>query len=157
MKRIISAIIVFGLINLLLYGGQKLFQIKDIKQMNIIESTLTVSSQKIEDFETMLETQLSDLDQSENTIQQLGNDLDRLYDRYPNGAPADVVAKYNSMKDEYNSLILQNTIDRLNYFKLNTDLDLKVSEHNKLVDEYNMLSAKTSKVFLLIPIPRLRK
>ena len=157
MKKIISAIIVFGLINLLLYGGQKLFQIKDIKQMNIIESTLTVSSQKIEDFETMLETQLSDLDQSENTIQQLGNDLDRLYDRYPNGAPADVVAKYNSMKDEYNSLILQNTIDRLNYFKLNTDLDLKVSEHNKLVDEYNMLSAKTSKVFLLIPIPRLRK
>lgn len=156
MKKIISFLVVFGIINLALFGIQKITHISDNKRIKELEPTLTALSKTIKLQESDLGNLNVELDTLDTSITDLAGKMDSLLAKYPNGAPEYVVNQYNSYKDSHNSQVDEhnNKVDKYN--TLYTAYHQTLTEYNKLVDEYNLLGAKTSKYLLLIPIPRLR-
>lgn len=132
LKRIIGLILIFGVINLVLWGGQELYYRKDTQEINRIEKLLdqekieiTKLQSRINSLSTEIDSKQAELDRYENT---------GMIDSYNTG-----VDSYNSLLDEYKS-------------KVDVYND-KLIEYNRNIEQVNILIQKSSSRWYLIPIP----
>jgi len=129
---IVKYVIIFIVLNAILWGGQELYYYKDTKKINEIDSFLTsekTSITALEDKISLEEDNIKSLDSRLESYQSLG-----YIDDYNNG-----VGSFNNLLETYKS-------DLDNY-------NLKLTNYNTKVDEMNVLIKKSGTRWYLIPIP----
>ncbi|MEH7683645.1 hypothetical protein, partial [Priestia megaterium] len=118
--RIIATLVivglVYGIVNLVLFGGQKLWHHDDEVKLEKYETALKEQKSDIDDYETELENLKSQAEDLE--LQIKGFEMD-----YPEGIPEEMYEDYELMVDEYNSLA--------------DDYDGKAQEYSDEIDSYN--------------------
>jgi chromosome segregation ATPase len=131
-KSIIGFILIYGFINLVLWGGQELYWRKDTQEINKIESYLTSEKNQITSLESKIDNQSGLIDDKQKELDRLKND--------------GLIDKYNLGVDNYNFLLQE--------YKSNVDVYKgKLTEYNSQIDRVNELIKKSGSRWYLIPIP----
>ena len=131
---ILSLIIMFTVLNGIIYGAQEIYYWNDVKKcesMKVKLKNLKKEINKIEDFINFRKTKLDRINQLEKEIKQ--------------GLSKDYT-KYKKMVNEYNSKIPK-------YKKSMNEYDSLIVEYNKVTREYNELAKDAYSRWLLLPIP----
>jgi hypothetical protein len=132
LKSIIGIIVIFGFINLLLWGGQELYWRKDMQEIRKIENYLASEKTEITLLESKINNQSISIDFKQKGLNSLKN----------NG----LINEYNAGVDDYNILLQK--------YKSNVDIyNGKLTEYNNQVDCVNELIKKSGSRWYLIPIP----
>lgn len=129
---IVAIIIVYGLINLLLLGGQSAFKSEDEKRFESLKS-------QIESEKALLDSQDARITSEENDLLQLKQRMDS-YKAFGN------VGEYNHLVDQYNVQLASYTADIDNY-------NSKLPAFNSKVEEANNLAKSVGSTWYLVPIP----
>jgi peptidoglycan hydrolase CwlO-like protein len=137
-KRIITSIILFGVINLVLWSGQELYHRKDTEQIKEIENWLDSESVKIKN----RESQLGSL---ESQISSLEDFLDSYKHRIDLGEKH-LADTYNIKVYEFNNLLNQ-------YNSQFSEYEENMDSYNLKVDEVNDLIKNSGTRWYIIPIP----
>lgn len=131
-KKFVGLAIIFGVINLVLWGAQELYYRNDTKKINEIEVYLENEKQTINALETKInfaEIEIGRKESQLNNYKSLG---------YTN--------KYNAGVDDFNYLLSTYKQDLDNY-------NSKLTSYNAKVDEVNTLIKKSGSRWYLIPMP----
>lgn len=131
---ILSLIIMFGVLNGVIYGGQEIYYWNDVKKCELMEvelKDLEIEVNKIEDFINFRKTKVDRINQLEKEIKQ--------------GLSKDYT-KYKQMIDEYNSNMSR-------YKKSMDEYDNLIVKYNKITREYNDLAKSAYSRWWLLPIP----
>jgi len=131
---ILSLIIMFTVLNGIIYGAQEIYYWNDVKKcesMKVKLKNLKKEINKIEDFINFRKTKLDRINQLTKEIKQ--------------GLSKDYT-KYKKMVNEYNSKIPK-------YKKSMNEYDSLIVEYNKVTREYNELAKDAYSRWLLLPIP----
>lgn len=131
-KSIISVVLIYGILNLILWGGQELYYYEDTREINQIEKWLEEEKQKIFLLEQKIDSQSIEIEQEENKLTDLENRR--------------LTTLYNSNVDSYNYLLegYENDFDIY---------DEKIAKYNNKVNRFNELIKKSGSRWYLIPIP----
>lgn len=133
---IVGLIIVYGAINLVLYGAQELWHKGDTDKLNVIEEFIEEKKTEIDSLEQRLITAESGLDAKESQLDS--------YKAFGN------TYQYNLGVDDYNNLLSQYKLDLERY---NSALVI----YNQKINEGNELIKKTGSRWYVIPVPRIGK
>jgi len=131
-KQFAILILVFGVINGVLWVGQELYYGADTKKINEIETFLKNEKLTVNTIETALSVEETQLDQKDNLLNS--------YKSFGN------TEEYNNGVYEYNNLLQKYQLDLDNY-------KTKITAYNLKVDEVNALIKKSGTRWYLIPIP----
>ncbi len=129
---IIRYILIFVVINVLLWGGQEIYHYSDTQKIKEIDSFLQTEKSLIINLEAKISSE-------ESEIENLKSELE-LY------KTLGYIDSYNSEVDNFNNLLEQYKSDLYDY-------NLKLTNYNNKVDEENILIKKSSSRWYLIPIP----
>lgn len=132
LTSIIGIIIIYGLINLALWGSQELYWRKDTQEINKIESYLKDEYGNINSLEIKINNESLSLDAKQKELDRLKND--EMFD------------EYNLQVDNYNFLLKEYKSDVDSY-------NDKLIKYNQEVERSNELITKSSSRWYLIPIP----
>lgn len=131
-KGVIGIILIYAVLNLILWGCQELYWMKDTQEIKRIESSLESEKSQI----SLLEAKISD---QSNSIDIKQKELARL-------ESSNLIDDFNAGVDEYNSLLQE--------YKSNVDAyNSKLDKYNEQVDRSNELIKKSGSRWYLIPIP----
>ena len=131
-RNFILYVLVYGLINLILWGGQELYYYKDTQEIKKIESHLENEKEQITSLESEINNQSNLLETKQKNLVSLKN----------NG----LIDQYNAGADDYNFLLQE--------YESNVDIyNNRLAEYNKQVDRVNELIEKSGSRWYLIPIP----
>jgi len=131
-KKIIGFVVVFGVINLVLWGAQELYYRGDTQQVKEVETWLNSERRAIDALEAKINTSEAEIDRRER-------ELDRL-------KTLGYISQYNAGVDGFNFL--------LSAYKRDVDTyNAKLTAYNAKVDEANALIKKSGTRWYLIPIP----
>jgi len=129
---IIKLVVVFGVINAILWGAQELYWHKDTKKINEIEVYLENEKQTIGTLEAKINLTEAEIGRKEsqlNSYKSLG-----------------YIDEYNTGVDDFNYL--------LSIYKQDLDTyNSKLTSYNAKVDEVNALIKKSGSRWYIIPIP----
>ncbi len=131
-KKLVGLILMFGMINLILWGGQELYYYNDTREINRIKISI--------------ENEKNEIAYLESRISSLSNEIDFKeleLDRYKN---ANMIDKYNKEVSSYN-LLLNKYNNKINIY------DYKIKEYNQKIEEVNVLIKSSGSRWYLIPIP----
>ncbi len=131
---ILSLIIMFAVLNGVIYGAQEIYYWNDIKKCESMETklkSLKIEISKIEEFVQLRKNKLDKIRQLEQEIKQ---GLSKDYN------------KYQKMIDSYN-------LNNNTYKKYMKDYDSLIVQHNKIAREYNDLAKNAYSRWWLLPIP----
>lgn len=131
-KRIIGLVVVFGVINLALWGAQELYHREDTKKINEIESYLEDERRSIDALEAKINSEEAQLEGHESELNRLKS--------------LGYIDEYNDGVDNFNSLLSAYKRDLDSY-------NAKLTVYNTKVDEANALIEKSGSRWYLIPIP----
>ena len=179
---IVVLVLIFGVGNLAVVGGQKAMHWRDQSRLDDIRRRLDTEKVGIDQLEARLrnaDASLSaleaDLDAQENEIRStesrigaLSADIDAVEGRYASGVPSTVYSQYSQMVDEHNALVERRKllVRRFNEAidRFNTDLarfqadskvyDDKISAYNSRVSEANGLATSIGSTWIVVPVPR---
>ena len=131
-KQIIGVVVIFGAINLVLWGAQEFYYREESAKIKEAEKFLQSEERVINALALKIEEQERELEQKESDL-----------DRYES---LGYVNQYNSSVDVYNLT--------LSVYKSNVGTyNSKIETYNKKVDEANVLIEKSGSRWYLIPIP----
>lgn len=126
---LLAVAVLYGVINLILVGGQHLWHGEERSNLKTIEAELKVGEREINKLEQGLTAILSHLEEIERKME---GDIS--------------VAEYNDLVDKLNSDI---DLYTSNYRKY----EYKISAYNKKVEEANELAEKIGSTWYVVPIP----
>ncbi|MFH1867081.1 MAG: hypothetical protein ABIJ81_03300 [Patescibacteria group bacterium] len=129
---IVKYILVFVIINGIIWGGQELYHRKDTQAIKRLDEYLLIEKETIEGLENKINAESTNLDGLQEELNYLE----------ANG----FIDMYNNKVDQYNDLL----------YAYKNDLDIhddKISEYNLKVEEVNKLIEKSSTRWYIIPIP----
>lgn len=131
-KQLIRLVLIFGVINFVLWGAQELYHKEDTQRIKIIEAQLEADQRDIDSLEAKIALEEAEIERKQKQL-----------DRY----------KYLGSIDEYN-----NGVNDFNYLLAVYKSDLnaynnKLTSYNQKVDEVNTLIKKSGSRWYLIPIP----
>ena len=131
-KKIIGFVVVFGIINLVLWGAQELYYHGDTQQVKEIEVWLDNERRSIDALEVKINSTEVEVDRRENELNRL--------------KALGYINQYNTGVDSFNFL--------LSTYKRDVDsYNAKLTAYNAKVDEANALIKKSGTRWYLIPIP----
>jgi len=135
-KSVLGVLLIYGLLNLILWGGQELYYRDDTKEINRIEYFLELEEIEIKSLEKKIETQSFELDQRKVELD--------------NFERQNFIDSYNSHVGAYNLLLAtyKNNLDNYDY---------KLTQYNDKINKVNELIKKSGSRWYLIPIPMLSK
>lgn len=131
-ERIFFIILIFGLINLVLYGAQELYYSGDTKRINQIDQELEKEKEAIAILEDKLANTKEEIKQKDIELEKYKSS--GFIDEYNNG-----VSGFNALLNTYNK-------DLDDYNKM-------IKFYNNKVEEENLLIEKSGSRWYLIPIP----
>lgn len=132
LKGLIGLVVVFAIINGILWGGQELYYYKDTQEINKIESALDL--EKIE------------IIKMKSDIESLSGSIDIKQTQLNDAKTRGLINQYNAGVDDINSLIDE-------YEKKVAIFNGKQNDYNRQVDQINVLIKKSGSRWYLIPIP----
>ncbi|QTL49972.1 hypothetical protein [Priestia aryabhattai] len=140
--RIIATLVivglVYGIVNLVLVGGQKLWHHDDEVKLEKYETVLKEQKNEIDGYTTELEDLKS---QAEDLKEQItGYETD-----YPYGIPEELYADYEQMVDEYNSLADDYDVKSQEYSD-------EIDSYNDKVEEANALAEEVGSTWYVVPV-----
>ena len=101
-KSIIGIVLIYGFLNLILWGGQELYWQKDTQEINKIESYLNSEKVQISALEAKIDIQSNLIDTKQRELDHLENN--------------DLVDEYNAGVDEYIfNYVKHNRISKVEY------------------------------------------
>ncbi|MCK5084493.1 MAG: hypothetical protein KAQ64_02470 [Candidatus Pacebacteria bacterium] len=131
-KSIVSIILIYVVLNLVLWGAQELHYKEDTQEINKIEKWLNIEEKEINSLEKKINNQSFEIEQMEsklNNLERQGSITSYNYN----------VEKYNSLLEEYND---------------NFDIyDEKFAKYNNEINHFNELIKKSGLRWYLITIP----
>lgn len=180
--KVVMFVLIFGVGNLLLVGGQKIAHWKDQSRLDEIHRQLDAEKGEIDRLEGQLKTSDSmlsgleaDLDAQEarirdvrSTIDGLSAEIDAVERGSAGGVPSSLYARYSQMVDDHNRLVDQ---QKLMVAKYNRDAqqyngllsrfqadsktyDDKIEHYNAQVNEGNGLARTIGTTWFIVPVPR---
>jgi hypothetical protein len=132
----VGLVIVYGAINLVLYGAQELWHKGDTDKLNAVKEFIKEKKIEIDSLEQRLATTESDLDEKKSQLDS--------YKAFGN------TYQYNLGVDDYNNLLSQYKLDLDRY-------NSAISVYNQKINEGNELSKKVGSRWYVIPVPRIGK
>lgn len=139
----IGLLVVFGLLNGVLYLGQELYHRGDVKTAESIKAEFDVLDAKITHMETEL-GQVESLRQRLDELKRKLADPDAYYTTQ---------TTYDSEMEEYKALVGRWNASLPQMSKLANDYDQTVAEYNHRVESYNKIAKKAYSRWWLLPIP----
>lgn len=130
--------LVYGIVNLFLVGGQKLWHHDDEVKLEKYETALKEQKNDIDDYETALE----DL---QSQAQDLKDQINSYETDYPYGIPEELYADYEQMVDEYNSLADDYDVKSQEYSD-------EIDSYNDKVEEANALAEEVGSTWYVVPV-----
>lgn len=121
-------VIVYGVINLVLVGGQEIIHHGDKVNLDKIEAELNNQKKDIERMELEIKAKLNFLDMTKKQIDSTTN-----------------VVEHNRLVDKYN-------LELPSYNSLNKQYSQKIDEYNMKVNEANNLSKEIGSTWYVVPI-----
>ena len=132
LKGLGGIVLLFGVINLMLWGGQSLYYRKDTQRIKELDAQLTKEKASLGEVKDRIVQQERMLDGMLNQLEQ--------YKRVQN------ISRYNSSVNEYNRLV---DIYRMEVASHNA----QVVVFNQKIDDVNALIQRAGTRWYLIPIP----
>ncbi|QLC85420.1 hypothetical protein [Priestia megaterium] len=140
--RIVATLVIaglaFGIVNLVLVGGQKLWHHDDEVKLEKYETALKEQKSEINDYTTELEDLKSQAEDLEEQINGYETD-------YPYGIPEELYADYEQMVDEYNSLVDDYDVKSQEYSD-------EIDSYNDKVEEANALAEEVGSTWYVVPV-----
>ncbi len=152
---LIGVLLVYGVINLVLVGGQNALHAGDQARLDEIKKQLEVEKTQISSLEANLSSLGQTLDSYEARISDLKSHIRAIEVSYPNGAPSAVYADYQRMLAEHNSMIAPYNSNLSQFKAMYADYSSRVDRYNTKVDEANALAKKIGSTWVVVPVPRL--
>ena len=131
-KKILGLVVVFGIINLVLWGVQEFYHRED--------------TNKIKEIETYLENEKLSISSLETKIIQYEQELEYRESELKGLESLGFIDKYNDEVDNFNYWLSTYKSDLDSY-------NAKLTEYNTKVDDVNTLIEKSGSRWYLIPIP----
>lgn len=131
-KKIIGFVVIFGVINLVLWGAQELYHREDTQQIKQIEAGLEGERRSIDALEAKINSAEAELDRRESELNHLKT--------------IGYTSQYNAGVDSFNFFLSAYKRDVDNY-------NAKLTAYNAKIDEANTLIKKSGTRWYLIPIP----
>jgi hypothetical protein len=128
---VVAIAIVYGLINLVLVGGQKVWHSGDQKKLTQIQS--------------ILDDEKKDLDRIEGELTSKNANLDKL--------EIDLKANKNGNIDRYNKLVDEYNMKLGAYNQQYDDYKKRITSYNDKVNEANSIAKKIGSTWYVVPIP----
>jgi hypothetical protein len=141
----------FGVVNLIVWGGQKLWHYSDQKRLDEIQQVLEIERLKLDQLEATLKKLHHSLDEKETTLKQLDSTIDDLAAKNPNGLSGAEYDGYMLLIENYNkNAPLYN--DSLKYYdSLHHNYLLDIGAYNSKVKEANVLANKIGTTWYVVP------
>lgn len=131
-KRLVILALTFGILNLILWGGQEIYHSGDRRQIKEIEILLDGEKREIANLEKKIEADEANLKQTNDKLNHLKS--------------IGSIDEYNAGVDEFNLFLEWHRQDITNYKN-------RLAAYNVKVDEVNVLIQKSGSRFYIIPVP----
>lgn len=130
LRGLVLLVVLYGVGNLMLVGGQKLWHHDDQVKLDNIKTSLASENTKINNLEAELKTLEIKIKRSESYINNVGQNSN----------------DYNSLVDEHNAKIA-------NYNVIYNEYKRGIDQYNLHVNEANELAKSIGSTWYVVPIP----
>ncbi len=152
MKRILISLLLFGILNAVLVGGQWLLSLPDTFRISAIEKEISAVQKEITEIKIELQPLTAALRKDEGVLLELEAEIESITAKYPGGSlPPRIYENYSVKAEKYNLLVEEYTITLSKYKQLQEAYNTKIEQHNSLVSEQNSLAQKQDNIWVLIP------
>lgn len=149
---VLGLLVLCGLVNLVLFAGQKLYHHNDEARLEQLKKELTSSGAALNTMEADLDGEQEALDEMDGRLQKMKVQIEA-YEKRKGGLDSAAYSKYsalvkehNGLVDAYNAKLSEQKADVVEY-------KAKIAAHNGKVDEANQLAKKLGSYFYIMPIP----
>jgi flagellar biosynthesis chaperone FliJ len=146
-------IVVYGVINLVFVGGQKLWHHSDHAKFDLLKAQLESEKLAISNAEARLQGFEDEMTRMEAQIESLESRIESTDRRYPSGVPSEIYASYNGSVSQYNELVDQHNSLLQNYNTLYPVYAARVDAYNEKVKKANIISKNIGGTWIIVPIP----
>lgn len=152
---IVGIVLVFGLINGVLYVGQNWAKSDDRARLEQLKQRLASEESAIRAMETSLQTEERTLDGLSSSIASSAARIEYLERQYPYGIPSSVYSSYSLAIDNHNLLVADYNARIEGYQPAFSRYESAIVRYNQLVEEANAAAKKAGAGnFYIIPVPR---
>ena len=152
MKRIITTLLLFGVVNAILVGGQWLSSLPDTLRISAIEKEITAIQEEVTRLEIELKLLAETMKKQKAEMSQLETEIKTIESKYPGGSlPPRIYEDYSAKVDRHNRLAKEYNNLLTKYQTLYKDYDAKLRRQTSLVEEGKSLAQKRSRIWVLVP------
>lgn len=152
MKRILITLLLFGIVNAILVGGQWLLSIPDTLRLSAIEKEIATIQEEVTQLEIKLKPIADTMKKQKAEMSQLETEIKTIESKYPGGSlPPRIYEDYSAKVDRHNRLAEEYNTDWDKYKPLQEGYSAKVDRYNSLVAEGKSLAQKHSKIWVWVP------
>lgn len=145
--------VVYGAVNLVLVGAQKMWHHRDQIRFDQIKQQLNVEQPKIEQIKSDLRNIENTLDQSEVEMTNLRKQIESVEAKYPDGIPAALYNDYSHTIEQHNVRVSSYNVTLGQYNVLYEDYTVRIAQYNSQVEEVNALAKKIGTTWYVVPVP----
>lgn len=154
MRGILSILVIYALINGILYGGQEVYHAGDKQAYDALSRAMDQKKEDIAAKRGEIERLEAGVEEHRSQIERLKAQVHGIEQQYAaTGAPDDVYARYMRMIAEGNGFISQANLMIDEHNRLVDALNAEVSAYNGRIPELNDLGHRAFDRWVLIPIP----
>jgi uncharacterized protein YoxC len=154
MKNLFTVLVVYAVINLILYGGQEVFHAGDKQAYDALSQEMEQKKADIETKRGQIQNLEATIEGRRSQIERIEADVHSTERQYAStGAPDDVYSRYKGMITEGNALIKQTNLMVDQHNRLVDSFNAEVAAYNAQVPQINDLGHRAFDRWILIPIP----
>jgi uncharacterized protein YoxC len=150
----ISLVAVYGIVNLVLYGGQEMYHASDKRAYEALSQVMEQRKADIQGKRSQIQALEASIEERGSQIDRLKAELRSIEQQYGSiGAPTSVYVRYEGMIAEVNGLIKQIKPMIERHSQLVDSFNAEVDGYNNQIPQLNDLSHRAFDRWILIPIP----
>ena len=143
----------YGLINLLLVGGQSMMHRADRAALDSLKQVLAADSAQLALLERAFYLRVDQLKSLESEIEVLDTWIKGVERRNPRGIPEMIYPQYVSRVARHNELVTEFNL-RLDEHKVRSaKYSAGVDRYNSLIDSANVIAERAGTTWYLVPVP----
>jgi hypothetical protein len=148
---IVVILVLYGVVNLVLVGGQTLLHKDDNERMEVLKGDMTEMEGLKEVTEAWLNDREYELNELMTESEELGAYIDQMEIEFPDGIPEDLYGEYIDAIDEYNVVVEEMASLNAEFEDEQGLYEEQLDAYNAAVEEYNELAEEAGSMWVLIP------
>lgn len=145
--------VVYGVINVVFVGGQKLWHHADQKKLDSIKIELDFKRGALEQAEAKLQGLVAEMHRVDAESEIYRVNIDQVERSYPKGIPSEIYGSYKLSVSRYNELSGEHNSALRTYNMLYENYSGQLEVYNQAVNEANSISKKIGSTWYVVPFP----